>query len=796
MAAAQAAKARPRATEMTTLPDLASRLRALVGRPALAVPAALAAALGALSTGLPLFGVPGYELSSEMALAVGLLGLASGALSGRLERARLIAQAPPERPSPTRAVLLAYTAACLVPLAALLPPLAASVARALAGARCSPWTGMGFYLLLPVPSALVASALGLACGLSTSRARAAAALCAAAALLSLATSLWPLFAGPQVFALSHLFGYFPGPLYDEALAVDGRLWLYRGLTLAWAALLVAFACASLDPASGKLRRPRPGPLGTAGLLALAAAVGAGGLFDSALGLRTTEADLDRALGGRRETAHFVLHFPRAKPRLDQERLERDLELRYRQVTGFLGAAPAGKVDAFFYRSPEEKRRLVGASDTNFAKPWRRQLHVLDAPFPHPVIRHELAHVVAGAFGSPVLRISARAGVVMNAGIVEGLAVAADDRADELTLHEWAAAMRRLKLAPDIRDIVGPAGFYRQPAARSYTLAGSFLRFLAAERGAAALRALYPSGDFQRAFGAPLSALAGEWEAFLDALPLGPQGLSAAQVHFERGSLFERPCAREVAQLRADAEELKRSDPDRALDLFRRCAAIDPHDLAFARGQADVLRAQGDAAGARALWESVLAWPSLSGADRALALSELGDAAWAMGDAAAAAERFNQVLALHRDRASDRAAAVKRLSASDPVAGPILRRFFERAAELPDFLALKDLAAQQRENSVARYLLGRALFQREAPAAALPLLDEAERLGLPSAELVRENRRLRVQARYLAGDWSGAEDAARALAAAGDSTDRAFAQDWLERCAFERETFGAPLRAER
>ena len=37
---------------------------------------------------------------------------------------------------------------------------------------------------------------------------------------------------------------------------------------------------------------------------------------------------------------------------------------------------------------------------------------------------------------------------------------------DLTLHEWAAGMRRQKLAPDIRKLVGPEGFYQsRPRAR-------------------------------------------------------------------------------------------------------------------------------------------------------------------------------------------------------------------------------------------------------------------------------------------------------------------------------------------
>jgi hypothetical protein len=773
---------------------MAQRLRSLLGRKVLTAATGLGASLGLLVTALPLFGVPGYELASATALVAAVVGALAGILAGQLERASLLACGDP--PRRLRALLFAFLAACAFPLTASIAPLLAAAARALVRTGCSPWLGLGFHALLPVPSALFASALGLACALATRRTRTAVLLALAAALASLVVSLWPLWSGPQIFALNHLFGYFPGPLYDEALTVDARLLAYRALTLFWTALLLFGTAVALDPRTARLRLARPGAADWAGLLALASALALFFAFDFELGLRTREADLDRALGGRRETAHFVLHFPRAKPALDQARLERDLELRWAQVTEFLGATPEGKVDAFFYRSAGEKRRLVGAAQTSFAKPWRRQLHVVDAPFPHPVARHELAHVVAGAFGSPFFRVSARAIADVNVGIVEGLAVAADSRPEELTLHQWAAAMRRLSLAPDIRAIVGPAGFYRQPPSRAYILAGSFLRYLVEAHGATALRALYPRGDFEAAFHQGLSALAQQWEAFLDAMPLDARALHAAQVQFERGSLFERPCAREVAQLREAADELRREDPERALSLYRRCARIDPSDLALARGESEILRGRGDLSGARSVWEAALARGDLSSGNRALALSELGDLAWEMNDEATARKSFAKVLALHRDRSSDRTACVKLEALDDAIRGPVLRRFFARAGDLPELLGLKDLAVEQRGDAVSRYLLGRTLLSRGAPGSALPYLDEAARLGLAERELAREDQRMRVQASYLSGDCDRATALALELALSSEPSDRAFAQDWRERCAFEQRAYGGALASER
>ena len=38
---------------------------------------------------------------------------------------------------------------------------------------------------------------------------------------------------------------------------------------------------------------------------------------------------------------------------------------------------------------------MGAADTYIAKPWRREVYVQAAGYPHPVLGHELMHVLAG-----------------------------------------------------------------------------------------------------------------------------------------------------------------------------------------------------------------------------------------------------------------------------------------------------------------------------------------------------------------------------------------------------------------
>src|SRR5690606_27607511 len=129
------------------------------------------------------------------------------------------------------------------------------------------------------------------------------------------------------------------------------------------------------------------------------------------------------------------------------------------------------------------RRLVGAAGTQFAKPWLAQLHIDARGHPHPVLKHELAHLIAAPLGRRPFGVSATAlGFLPIQGLIEGAAVAADWPADDLTVHEKAAALERMGLAPRLDRILDAAGFWSQPASRAYSYAGSFVRWLVEAHG--------------------------------------------------------------------------------------------------------------------------------------------------------------------------------------------------------------------------------------------------------------------------------------------------------------------------
>ncbi len=733
----------------------------------------------ALAAGaLPLFDVPGFELGLFGALASALaLGPALGIAAARREIA-FGGSAP--------SALRPFAAAAGV-LAALLALLfSASALRAAVATPCRPLASAPLFFVVALPSALLASALGVAVGVvARGRRRRAALLYATVAVASLAATVLVAYLGPAAFAHDHLFGIWPGPLYDEGLAVDNRLALFRVGTLAWTAAALAAASLVVRRRAGAgLRAPGAG---------LAAAVAAALLARTAGGRTTTRSEIAAALGSVREGPRCVVHLPRERTEAEAERFLRDCEYDAYAVTRALGLSRPPRATVWLYRSAEEKQRLVGAGRTSFTKPWLAEIHVNEQGVPHPVLRHELVHALASVAADGPLRVPARAGLVVNAGLVEGLAVAVDVPAGSFGIHGWARAMRDQGRLPPLASLLGATGFFGAAPARAYTASGSFLRFLLDRHGPSPVLAAYRQDDVARAVGRPLTELDAEWQRFLDGVAVPPALAAAAEARFERGSLFARACAREVAALEDEAAHAAGAGQTAAAErLLRRASALSDGDPSWLRGAADAWRKAGDLARAEAILREALAGTDAGGARRALRaelLSGLGDLRLRRGDAPGAAEHYQAALAFGAEGAEGRTLGAKLAAAGDTRlradVGPWLLGVGDPA------LALARMA--RSDAALARYLLARARIARGAPSRALDDLGALDDAALPDPAFGREARRMAAEARCMAGRWGAGITAWTALAAsAGGDAAREQAEDAAQRCAFERDAFGEPV----
>jgi hypothetical protein len=743
-------------------------LAALSRRRSFRAGAAVLAALGVAAGSAPLLESPGYELGELGALLAAVLAAPAGLAAWRIERA-----AP--APSP----LAAWAAASLAVSALVGALFAGAIARAAIGPCSALGTAAGFLPLLALPSALLGAALAVAtAALARGRAAAAIALYALAALAALAWSLRAAYAGPAAFVFDPLLGAFPGPLYDEALVPDARVALFRA-----AAALEGVAVAAFVEAAARASRAGPRAAAAPALLLAACVIGdaAAGRALSALALSGEREEIARALGGRAEGARCTLLHPAEKPAAAVAALLAECEFHHADVARALGIDDPPRVTVFVHRSAAEKRRLVGAAGTDFAKPWLGELHVVDQAVPHPSLRHELVHAVAAAAADGPFRVPARAGVLVATGLVEGVAVALETPRSRWTVHEWSRAAKDLGLLPDVAGIVGAAGFWREPPARAYTASGSFLSFVLERHGAAAVREAYRTGDLGRAVGTPVAALAAEWSRFLDGVPAPPGLVAAARARLSRGSLFARSCAREIALVEARAGEAVRAGrPAEACALYREAAARSgsPGDLLAA---ADVLARAGDLdAAAEATREAERAAQGNAALLAAIAAAR-GDLAWRRGAVPDALSAWAAALATGPERAEERLLEAKRVAASHPALGPAARPLL--LGDGDPAVALSGVA--RVDHPLAAYLVGRAFAARGEPARAAPELARALEGELPAA-LAREAGLLLGASRCASGAFEAGEAGLRTMLARQlAASDRARVEEALRRCAFER-----------
>jgi hypothetical protein len=746
------------------LPPTFPTTRTLARHPAVLVGGAALLAAGAASGSLPLLETPGYELGEAAALLAALLAPAVGIAAVRRERLRPV-------PSPLRAFAAAAGLTGALVGAAVL----GAVARAAMGPCAVLGRAFGFVPLLAIPSVLLGAALAVAAAFAAGGRRAAAALLyAAATAASLALSLRIAYRGPPAFVFDPLLGAWPGPIYDEALLPDLRAVLFRAGATAWAAAVVAATVAAVRARRAGVRAAAA-PIAAA-LLAVALA-GASAAAREALGLSGSRAALARALGGRRDGDRCTVFFPAEKPAAAAAALLAECEFHVADVAEILGVSPP-RVTVFLYRSTDEKRRLVGAAATEYAKPWLREVHVVDAPVPHPVLRHELVHALGATIAGGPLGVPARRLVLVSAGLVEGLAAALETPRGRFTVHEWSRAAKELGLLPDVAALVGPAAFYLQPPARAYTAAGSFLAYLLERHGAARVRDAYRTGDVAGALGFPLRTLVDDWHRFLDRIDPPPGLIAAARPRLSRGSLFTRRCARQVAAV--EARDGAAASAAAACGLqeaaaARSCDAVDLKALGDDRARA------GDLAGAaRAYRDAAVQAGDDDPALRFSIAAAQGDVAWRQGEIAAAVTAWSTALATRPERAETRLLEAKIVAAADATLAPVA---------LPYLLGEGDPAATLSRlapvpHPLAAYLEGRARALRGEDAAAIPQLARAVRGALPP-ELAREAALLLGTAACAAGDPDRGEATLRPLAEGGLAADRARAAEALRRCEFER-----------
>jgi hypothetical protein len=386
---------------------------------------------------------------------------------------------------------------------------------------------------------------------------------------------------PAVNFFNPFLGYYPGPIYDELIEVSRayltfRVWCLVMVAAIWGAVrLFRSRCGQ-----ARITRSIPGWIIVIGLWVAA------GLMvhsDGRFSFRTTRSAIEEELSFVRSTDLCTIHADKSWIKRGNllDLLVNDCDFRYRQTAKFFGTGTTTPVQVYLYADAEQKARLMGARWVEISKPWLNEIHVTDMMPGDMIFAHEIAHVTAGRRNGSFLAMPLTMGVIPNMGMVEGLAVAASFADDGPSPHEWALAMIHAGIEPDLEGLFSPGSFVSGGAASSYTVAGSFLRFIFEKYGANAVGRLAEGRSFEKATGRTLEVLKKEWLAFLG-LEKGRNvdkvlEMRAASRFSDPGVLYRR-CPLDIARRLRDAMlDLEQGHLDDALDLVRQAVDFDRDD---------------------------------------------------------------------------------------------------------------------------------------------------------------------------------------------------------------------------
>lgn len=646
--------------------------------------------------------------------------------------------------------------------------------------QCTPGEGLTFMVLGPGLGCALAACVGVWVAAVAKRPRLAPWIAAAVPVGAALLGLWAFYATPTVYVFGAFAGYFPGAIYDDLVQIPTRYLTHRAAILIAVVALGVLFDALWDPSSGSLdvrRRGRShlGPLlVSVGMLGI---VAASYWHGDELGHWVSKSHLIERLGKTERGRHCIVHMPRETQPEEAARLVDDCDFHVERIRSLVGLGSSEPVTAYFFRSDGEKKDLIGVGRTLIAKPWRREVYLQMAGWPHPMLGHEVVHAVLGEAGRAPFDVAANwGGLIPNPGLVEGAAAAlAWDVRDDLDPDQWSRIMLDREELPAARAVMS-VRFSALPARRAYMAAGSLVRFLIATRGMNAFLSAYRTGRVD-----DLEALEAQWHLYLQEVPVTPVERGVAEVALAQPSIFSAVCPHALARLRADlSADAAARDDARMIETCEAILDIEENEAQARAALVGALARTGRKEEALAELDTLRTAASAPKPLVAAALEVYADASWAIGNLDEAARLYDELLTMPRTDDRARQSEVKRLGleGNEAQRDLIFQMLIDRASS-PVVVHLAHELTEARRDGLGQYLQARQLMGLDRFVLALPLIREARRLGLPTARLERELTRMLGVTTFALGQYT---ESAAAWAEHGRLSRAAHAEAarWLER----------------
>ena len=706
------------------------------------------------------FKILGYEFS----FVVGIVGAhlaawnAAFAVRRRFERRKPVGPFI-EKENPRRIMLGNFWGGVLFSWTMLRVPLAIICLYDAASRKvvnCDYGQGFAQYLLIPVLSTWLASAIGFFGGTNFNRPYKAYLFFLLIFFLSAAFAFKKMYFGPRVVLNEIFSGMILLPNYSPETKITMGYLLSRVTVIFWTAIAVNLALLSCSPDGRERglkhlswsikhtwrRLPEWQMIWFSAVVLIIL-----GFFKGPLEIDITRGYLNKVLNGELRTQHFIIRYPPFSPiAKDLEIIAESHEFYYHQITDYLKIKDGPIILSYIYPTEKDKVRFTGAGGSIFAKPWDKEIHVLYNPDGEiRMLKHELTHVLAGVYVGGLFKVP------LNYAFAEGMAEGVNWMpSGEMTSHQWTAALRRLDAqGSSDRGFVyhiPPSKLYRSNLEfekginmANYYAAASFTRFLIDTYGVENFIKVYRSASangFMTVYGKSLEELTGEWAQYIDSIPLDQGALGLAEYTFSAGPFFNLKCAHVVAGHAMSAREYAQSKfYKQAVREYQALVKYSPEYPYWHYELINNLYLNGEYDEALKTAHNFLEHPKLTPAWEYRTRLRMGDCYAKLGQIDDAAYQYE----VAKDKAvtssqSDSAEMKLQASSNPAVLGYILdgleetkdasRWYYEKAAEAaPD-------------NFLPYYLAAGSLISSRMHAEALPYIEKALTLDVPIESYLR------------------------------------------------------------
>ncbi len=418
--------------------------------------------------------------------------------------------------------------------AAAVIPLVTGISSTLVFTDCPVNDGILFYMVISIPSLFFGSVSGFLIVIYSRRFKKIIFLFLTIFILII--PLIEIYFNPQIYFYNLIIGFFPGTIYDEDLAVNTKLILFRILLIV---LFIIFLVILYLFTKKKLNR-----LQSISLIIVVCSVFI--LIKPCLSFSTNFGSITRHLINRIDTPGFQVFYSDSIDSVKAEQIALYHEYYYEQINGELNIDRDKKIISFIFNDREDKRRYFGAGNANVAKPWLNQIYLNGNDF-DASLKHELVHILAGDFGTTPFKVADN----LNPGMIEGFAMAIEDDFDGLSVHSIARMARNSGFRISIADIFDGLDFFSHYSSLAYIYSGSFVKYLIETYGIEKVKVLYSNLDFENILGVPINILEIDYYRFLDEVEL-TFNKHSARLYLGGKTIFKKHCARAAAKRIRDA----------------------------------------------------------------------------------------------------------------------------------------------------------------------------------------------------------------------------------------------------